>query len=61
VVVIPLARQHGRMLRRNLSYTGITRAKRLVVLVVEPGALELASEPRPERRRWSRLKDLLQA
>jgi exodeoxyribonuclease V alpha subunit len=61
VVVIPLARQHGRMLRRNLIYTGITRAKRLVVLVVEPGALELAIEQRPERRRWSRLKDLLQA
>ena len=61
VVVLPLARQHGRMLRRNLVYTAITRAKRLVVLVVESGALELAIEGRPEPRRWSRLHELLQA
>jgi exodeoxyribonuclease V alpha subunit len=47
------------MLRRNLVYTAITRAKRLVVLLVEPGALELAIEQRPEIRRWSRLRDLL--
>jgi exodeoxyribonuclease V alpha subunit len=60
VVVLPLARQHGRMLRRNLVYTAITRAKRLVVLVVESGALELAIEGRPEPRRWSKLYELLQ-
>ncbi len=59
VVILPLARQHGRMLRRNLVYTAITRAKRLVVLVVEPGALELAIAERPEARRWSRLRELL--
>ncbi len=59
VVVLPLARRQGRMLRRNLVYTAITRAKRLVVLLVEPGALELAIEQRPETRRWSRLRDLL--
>ncbi|MEM7043562.1 MAG: ATP-dependent RecD-like DNA helicase [Pseudomonadota bacterium] len=61
VVVLPLARQQGRMLRRNLVYTAITRAKRLVVLLVEPGALETAIEQRPEARRWSRLRDLLSA
>ncbi len=59
VVVLPLARQHGRMLRRNLVYTAITRAKRLVVLVVESGALELAIAGRPEPRRWSKLHELL--
>jgi exodeoxyribonuclease V alpha subunit len=32
-VVIPLSTQHYLMLRRNLIYTGITRGKRLVVLV----------------------------
>ena len=32
VVVMPLLRQHGRMLQRNLLYTGISRARRLVVL-----------------------------
>jgi exodeoxyribonuclease V alpha subunit len=61
VVVLPLARQHGRMLRRNLVYTAVTRAKRLVILVVEGDALELAIAGRPEPRRWSRLGALLQA
>ncbi len=60
-VVLPLARQHGRMLRRNLVYTAVTRAKRLVVLVVEGDALELAIAGRPEPRRWSRLCALLEA
>lgn len=59
VVVLPLVRQHGRMLKRNLVYTAITRAKRLVVLVAEPGALEIAVSGRPEPRRWSRLRQLL--
>ena len=60
-VVLPLARQHGRMLRRNLVYTAVTRAKRLVVVVVEGDALELAIAGRPEPRRWSRLCALLHA
>lgn len=32
-VVIPLVTQHYAMLARNLLYTGVTRGKRLVVLV----------------------------
>ena len=60
-VVLPLARHHGRMLRRNLVYTAITRAKRLVVLVVEGNALELAIARAPEPRRWSKLRELLRA
>jgi len=59
IIILPLARQQGRMLRRNLVYTAITRARRLVILLVEPGSLELAIEQRPEIRRWSRLRDLL--
>jgi exodeoxyribonuclease V alpha subunit len=59
VIVLPLARQHGRMLRRNLVYTAVTRARRLVVLVVEGDALELAIAGRPEPRRWSKLCELL--
>jgi exodeoxyribonuclease V alpha subunit len=61
VVVLPLAAHHGRMLRRNLVYTAITRARRLVVVVAEPGALELAVAERPEPRRWSKLCSLLAA
>ncbi len=58
-VVLPLARQHGRMLRRNLVYTAITRARRLVVLVVESGALERAIAGRGEPRRWCKLCEWL--
>lgn len=41
-VVVLLAREHGRMLRRRLLYTAVTRAKRLLVLLAEPRALERA-------------------
>lgn len=33
-VVIPLATQHYMLLQRNLIYTGITRGKRLLVVIV---------------------------
>lgn len=38
-VVIPVAMTHYVMLRRTLIYTGITRGKRLVVLVGQKRAL----------------------
>ena len=49
VIVLPLARQHGRMLRRNLVYTAITRARRLVVLVVERTRSSSRSPAAPSR------------
>ena len=41
-VVLPLHSQHYMMLQRNLLYTGITRGKKLVVLVGQAKALSLA-------------------
>ncbi len=41
-IVFPLTMQHSHMLQRNLFYTAITRAKRLVVLVGERRALARA-------------------
>lgn len=41
-VVIPLSRQHGPMLQRNLLYTAITRGRQLVVLVGDRDALARA-------------------
>lgn len=41
-VVIPLMAQHYLLLQRNLIYTGVTRGKRLVVLVGETRALAMA-------------------
>ncbi|MFC5310530.1 ATP-dependent DNA helicase, partial [Azospirillum rugosum] len=58
-VVIPVAMTHYMMLRRNLIYTGITRGKRLVVLVGQKRALALAVRTSDEGRRWSKLRDWL--
>jgi exodeoxyribonuclease V alpha subunit len=40
-VVLPLVTQHYMMLQRNLLYTAITRAKKLVVLIGAKQALQL--------------------
>jgi exodeoxyribonuclease V alpha subunit len=58
-VVIPVVTQHYTMLQRNLLYTGLTRGKRLVVLVGQRKALGIAVRGLQERRRWSKLKELL--
>jgi exodeoxyribonuclease V alpha subunit len=50
-VVIPLATQHYMLLQRNLIYTGITRGKRLLVLIGQTKALGIAvRNDRPQRR-----------
>jgi exodeoxyribonuclease V alpha subunit len=41
-VVIPIATQHYMLLQRNLIYTGITRGKKLVVLIGQKKALAIA-------------------
>jgi exodeoxyribonuclease V alpha subunit len=58
-VVIPLAMQHYMMLQRNLVYTGVTRGKRLVVLVGQRRALAIAVRGAQTRRRWSKLGEWL--
>jgi exodeoxyribonuclease V alpha subunit len=61
VVVIPISTRHYMMLKRNLIYTGITRGKRLVVLVGQKRALAMAVKGKPVERRWSKLKERLVA
>jgi exodeoxyribonuclease V alpha subunit len=58
-VVIPLLTQHYAMLQRNLVYTGVTRGKRLVVLVGQKKAVAIAVKNISGRRRWSKLKEWL--
>jgi len=58
-VVIPLSTQHYPMLQRNLVYTGVTRGKRLVVLVGQRKALAIAVKGARARRRWSKLQEWL--
>ena len=59
IVVIPVSTQHFMMLKRNLIYTGITRGKKLVVLVGQKRALAIAIKGKQVGRRWSKLKDRL--
>jgi exodeoxyribonuclease V alpha subunit len=59
VVVIPLATQHYLLLQRNLVYTGVTRGKRLVVLVGQGKALAMAVRNNRTENRFSGLLDRL--
>ena len=58
-VVIPVLTQHYAMLQRNLLYTGVTRGKRLVVLVGQKKAVAIAVRNASGRRRWSKLAEWL--
>jgi exodeoxyribonuclease V alpha subunit len=60
-VVIPVLTQHFAMLQRNLLYTGVTRGKRLVVLVGQRKAVAIAVKNVSGRRRWSKLDEWLVA
>ncbi|NLG80115.1 MAG: ATP-dependent RecD-like DNA helicase [Firmicutes bacterium] len=59
VIVMPITTQHFIMLQRNLLYTAITRAKRLVVLVGTPKALAIAVKNSTQDRRYSGLAERL--
>jgi exodeoxyribonuclease V alpha subunit len=58
-VIIPMLTQHYAMLQRNLLYTGVTRGKRLVVLVGQKKAVAIAVRNVSGRRRWSKLSEWL--
>jgi exodeoxyribonuclease V alpha subunit len=58
-VIIPVLTQHYPMLQRNLLYTGVTRGKRLVVLVGQKKAVAIAVRNASGRRRWSKLAEWL--
>lgn len=54
-VVIPVMMQHFILLQRNLIYTGVTRGKKLVVLVGQTSALEIAVRNNDTGKRFTRL------
>ena len=53
--MIPLATQHYMLLQRNLIYTGITRGKKLVVVIGQKKALSIAVHNDGPQRRYSGL------
>ena len=52
-IVIPVVTQHYIMLKRNLIYTAVTRAKKLCVLVGSRRALSIAVNNDSSTRRYS--------
>jgi exodeoxyribonuclease V alpha subunit len=58
-MVLALFQASRAMLQRNLLYTGVTRGKRLVVLVGQKKAVAIAVRNVSGRRRWSKLGEWL--
>jgi exodeoxyribonuclease V alpha subunit len=55
-VILVLHTQHYQMLKRNLVYTGVTRGKKLVILLGSKKALWIALKLSEAGKRYSRLK-----
>jgi exodeoxyribonuclease V alpha subunit len=58
-VILPVLTQHYKMLFRNLIYTGLTRARKLAVLVGTRKALAMAVHNQDTSRRQTALRELL--
>ncbi len=58
-VILPLSTQHYLLLQRNVLYTAITRGKRLVIIVGDPKALNIALRNTDVSRRNTRLAERL--
>jgi exodeoxyribonuclease V alpha subunit len=61
VVIMPVTTQHYLLLQRNLIYTGITRAKKLVVLIGTKKALAIAIRNNKPQLRHTYLSERLRA
>jgi exodeoxyribonuclease V alpha subunit len=61
VVVMPILTQHFMLLQRNLLYTGITRGKRLVILIGTKKALAIAIKNNTPQKRYTMLKERLKS
>ncbi|MGM3309690.1 SF1B family DNA helicase RecD2 [Anabaena sp. WFMT] len=59
VVILPLYMQHYMMLSRNLLYTGLTRAKKLAIVIGAKKAISLAVRSTNDMRRYTQLQQRL--
>ncbi|BBD63154.1 helicase RecD/TraA (plasmid) [Nostoc sp. HK-01] len=55
VVIMPLYMSHFMMLSRNLFYTGLTRARKLAIVVGSKKAISLAVRTTDDQQRYTRL------
>ena len=60
-VVIPILTQHYILLQRNLLYTGVTRGKKLVVIVGTKKALAIAIRNNKSEKRYTLLSERMNA
>ena len=58
-VIMPVTRSYAKMLRRNLLYTGITRAKNFLILCGDPEVFKFGVERTDDLQRLTTLKDRL--
>jgi exodeoxyribonuclease V alpha subunit len=61
VVILPVVTQHYMLLQRNLIYTGITRAKKLVIMIGTKKALAIAIRNNKPQRKYTLLSERLAA
>jgi exodeoxyribonuclease V alpha subunit len=61
VVVMPVLTQHYMLLQRNLLYTGVTRGKKLVILIGTKKALAIAVRNNKLQERYTLLKERLKS
>ncbi|MEH1881214.1 SF1B family DNA helicase RecD2 [Nostoc sp.] len=61
VVILPLYTQHCIMLTRNLLYTGLTRAKKLAIIIGSKKAISMCVRSTKSQERYTRLQERLQA
>ena len=55
VVIFPLYMQHYMMLSRNLFYTGLTRARKLAIIIGDKKAISFAVRTTDDQQRYTRL------
>jgi exodeoxyribonuclease V alpha subunit len=61
VIIMPVHTQHYMLLQRNLLYTGITRGRKLVILVGTKKAIAIAIKNNKPQQRYTLLKDRLRS
>jgi len=60
VVIMPITTQHFILLQRNLIYTGLTRAKKLAILIGSKKAMFIGLKKTGQERRYTNLRYRLQ-
>lgn len=60
-IVMPVHTAHFKLLHRNLLYTGLTRGKKIVVLIGTKKALNLAIQNNEVKQRYTSLKEAILA